>query len=100
MKTLAITIDQTPCRASYGILGQQALRQENAAYQKSAVLEGIATYVNRGDRMAKIAGEENGIAAIMSEQYISEPVPDVVIVPVERPVISVREVANRLDISI
>jgi hypothetical protein len=99
MSRLIITIDQTPCRASYGLLGQQALRREIAATQRSVIRENIANIVDRGDRLAKIVGEENSIPFIAGEAYPSEPVPDVVLTPIARPIIGVRE-AGVLDIVI
>jgi hypothetical protein len=52
MSRLILTIDQTPCRASYGLLTQEAFRRDLAARQREVVRENIARYVARGDRMA------------------------------------------------
>lgn len=98
MSRLLLTIDQTPCRASYGLLGQEAFRRDLAARQRSVVQEAIANYAERGDRLARIAAG-NGIADLAAEVYLSEPAPEITIVPVERPVIGVTE-ATAIDIVI
>ncbi|MDT8903898.1 DUF6470 family protein [Anaeroselena agilis] len=92
MSRLLLTIDQTPCRASYGILGHEAFRRDLVAKQRGVVQEAIANYVSRGDRLSK-AAPGNSIPDLAAELYLSKPVPQVALVPVERPVIGLAEVS-------
>jgi hypothetical protein len=98
MSRLLVTIDQTPCRASYGLLGQEAFRRDLVARQRGVVEESIARYVGRGDRMATIM-PGNGVADIAAEAYLDEPVVEVTITSVARPIIGVAEVTG-IDIVI
>lgn len=98
MSRLLLTIDQTPCRASYGLLGQEAFRRDLAASQRGVVQENIARYVARGDRMATIM-PGNSVVDIAAEAYLDEPAVEVTIASVERPIIGVTE-ATAIDIVI
>ncbi len=98
MSRLILTIDQTPCRASYGLLTQEAFRRDLAARQREVVRENIARYVARGDRMATMM-PGNTIIDISAEAYLDEPPVEVAIVPVARPIIGVTR-ATAIDIVI
>jgi len=93
-----LTIDQTPCRASYGILTPTASRQETDAFQKMAVANNIGEVVANGDRLAKFWSKANSIEEISAEAYGYHP-KDVVLKSVERPVIRwYPDNGNRVDI--
>ncbi len=98
MSRLILTIDQTPCRASYGLLGPDALRRDLAATHRGVAREATDNYVARGNRLATIAAG-NGIADLAAELYLSEPTPEVIVVPVERPVFGLTE-ATGIDVVI
>lgn len=92
MNRLILTIDQTPCRASYGVLGQEALRRDVAASQRRTVQENINRVVDRGNRLADITRES--IPDLAGAEYPSQAPPDVVLVAVARPDIRVSEVTG------
>jgi hypothetical protein len=99
MSRLLLTIDQTPCRASYGLLGHEAFRIDLRDRQRQVVQDNIARVVARGDRLAQI-NPGDGIAVIAAEAYLSEePAVDIALKFVERPVFSVIE-ARAIDIVI
>ena len=93
MRTI-LAIDQTPSRASYGLLTQDALRHKLVSEQKQAVREDIGRTVAEGNRMAHIETGENAIVEIAAEAYLSEAPPEVVLQPVERPSFHVAEITG------
>jgi len=94
MARLIVAIDQSPCRASYGLLGQQDFLRATAARQKQAVQDNIARVAADGDRLARIASRENAVVAIAAELYLSEPKKEVALVAVERPAFHLVEVTG------
>lgn len=88
-----VTIDQTPCRASYGLFSPSALLRDTTNRQKAAVMENIARFVSDGDRMAQIENKRNTIPAIAADSNYSEP-PDVVLTSIDRPDIRWREISG------
>lgn len=90
MTRMILTIDQTPCRASYGLKTQQAFRRDTLAYQKQVVRENIDRFVAEGNRMAAIETKENAIAEISADKNYSD-APEVVLGWIERPSFEVKE---------
>lgn len=95
MRTI-LAIDQTPSRASYGLLTQDAFRQELAAHQRQVVRENLDRTVAQGNRMAHIETGENAIVEIAAEAYLSKTPPEVVLRTVARPSFHVAEVTGGL----
>lgn len=63
-------IDQTPCRASYGIKEQLVWMRELSQKARQAAMEGLGRVVAEGNRMAQIENKEDAIVAIATEKAL------------------------------
>jgi len=91
MNGLVVRIDQTPCRASYGLLTQSSLLAQQEYDRKSELLGSIGQVAADGDRLAKAYTPSNSMPEIASEKYDVGPPPDVVFKLIDRPIITWRE---------
>lgn len=80
-------IDQSPCRASYGMKSTFAWSLDLSAAGKRQALETIGRIASQGDRMANIASGENAIINIAVENSMPKENGELVIVPIAPPVI-------------
>lgn len=96
-----LSIDQTPCRASYGLLTTSALLQDTVSRQKTVVLENIARFVAEGDRMAHIENKKaSSIPEMEADKVFTDP-PDIAVVYIDRPIIQyIPPTGNNIDISV
>ncbi|MBP2645902.1 MAG: hypothetical protein H6Q75_1342 [Firmicutes bacterium] len=97
MLSIRVTIDQTPCRASYGLLTPSARLDQDVADQKEAVRENIAAICARGDRLAKIWNKGNTVEELAAEAYAYQP-KEVQVKYIERPVIRCEPSSNFVNI--
>jgi hypothetical protein len=79
-----LEIDQSPCRASYGIKKLDQFTRDITAKSRRIVQEAIGKIAADGDRMARIESKENVIKALALEAGRPEPV-EVVLQPVAPP---------------
>lgn len=79
-----LSIDQSPCRASYGIKNWSEFSRDNAAAGKQAALEAVGRIAAEGDRLASIETGENAVAAIARDRMAYD-WPEVVIAPIAPP---------------
>lgn len=93
-----LTIDQTPCRASYGLLTPSALLTDLVRRQRAAVMENIGNYAATGDRLARIENPANRIESIAAERN-DEPL-TVGLKNIDRPVIRFEQASGLLDITV
>jgi hypothetical protein len=63
-------IDQTPCRASYGLKEQLVMMRELSQQARKAAMEGLGRVVSEGNRMAHIENNEDAIVAIATEKSL------------------------------
>ncbi|MBP2651815.1 MAG: hypothetical protein H6Q74_2640 [Firmicutes bacterium] len=82
-----LTIDQTPCRASYGILTPTARLWQTVAENQTEFLESLAETSENGDRLARIWNKANAIEEIAAEAYGYHP-KEVAVKCIERPIIN------------
>lgn len=82
-----LTIDQTPCRASYGLYTQAELLRRTTALQKQTVLDAIGKIAADGNRLRRFDIPGNSIPEMAAEAYSTAPPPDVVLVSIDRPII-------------
>ena len=81
-----LTIDQSPCRASYGYKDFLQLAREQAEAGRQAALEAIGRMAEEGNRLASIETGENAVAEIASDR-IAYTWPELVLVPIPPPII-------------
>lgn len=79
-----LEIDQSPCRASYGIYEHPEFVRQMAELGRQTALETIGRIAQEGDRMAAIETGEPVFANLAAEATIQE-VPDITIVPISKP---------------
>lgn len=79
-----VLIDQTPCRASYGLYTPDQFLENTTDDAKQAVLENIGQTAANGDRLTQIQNKTNPIPEMAYEASITS-VPDVVLQYVARP---------------
>lgn len=84
-----LEIDQSPCRASYGIRDQIGFTQANAAEGMRLAQEGVARVVQEGNRMANIGSHENALANIAMESTL-EPSGELTWAHVDAPIVNYR----------
>ena len=72
-----LSIDQTPCRASYGMLNNEAFARDGAERGRSTAFETIGRLAEEGDRMMRIESHENAIANMAADKNSPE-APEVV----------------------
>lgn len=80
-------IDQSPCRASYGIKSTFAWTLDLSAAGKRQAMEYISKVADEGDRKANIASKENAIANIATEHSRPRENGQLVWARIDRPVI-------------
>lgn len=86
--TGVLSIDQTPCRASYGLYTPSEFLRQTTAQQKQVVSENIAAIVADGNRMRRFDQPGNSIPQMAGEAYLSVPQKEVALVSIDRPAIS------------
>jgi hypothetical protein len=94
-----LQIDQTPCRASYGLYTPSEFLRQTTARQKQTVSGNIAEIVADGNRMRRFDKPGNSIPEMAAEAYLSEPQLEVALVFVDRPIISYTP-AGGVDVSV
>lgn len=83
-----LLIDQTPCRASYGLYTPSEFLRQTTARQKDTVSENVAKIVADGDRMRRFDIKANSIPEIAADAYLDTAPMEVALVSVDRPLIS------------
>jgi hypothetical protein len=96
MNGLTLRLDQTPCRASYGLLTNSARLEQTAGEQRQQLLSDVAEIAAEGDRMARAYTSANSIPEIASEKYSTGTPPDVFLKYIDRPIIDWQESAGSL----
>ncbi len=96
MSRQIITIDQSPCRASYGLLRPQDFLSATVASQKQTVRDNIANIVAIGDRLGRYGPRQDVIVAISAEAYLAEPPKEIVLRQIDRPTLDVAEISGGL----
>lgn len=97
----SLQIDQTPCRASYGLLTPSARLEDTANVRYQQFLADVGDIAAEGDRMARAYNRANSIPEIAAEKYISQQPPEVGLVYIARPIIDyVPAPGSRLDITV
>lgn len=81
-----MVIDQSPCRASYGLKTITQFTGDFAQKGMQAAFEAIGEIAEEGERLARIESGENAIVAIAVENSTDEPV-EVVLKSIPRPYI-------------
>lgn len=95
-----LKIDQTPCRASYGLYTLSEFLRRTTAQQKQTVSSNIATIAATGNRLRRFDRPGNSIPAIVAEAYLNEEQLNVGLVSVARPIISYTPVASQVDVRV
>lgn len=80
-------IDQSPCRASYGLKSTSAWTLELSAAGRQQAMETIARIASQGDRLANIASGENAIVNIAVENSLPKEKGELVWARIDPPVI-------------
>lgn len=81
-----LTIDGTPCRYSIGLKNNTDFAQDNAAFARQSVMEGIARVAEEGRRLTQIENKSNAITEIAAESNISE-LPSLIWAHIDAPII-------------
>ena len=79
-------IDQSPCRASYGIKNHTEFMHDVAELGRQTALEAVGRIAQEGDRMAAIESHEDAIINIATESTYSE-MPSITWAPIANPII-------------
>lgn len=94
-------IDQTPCRASYGLKEQLVWMRELSQQARKAAMEGLGRVVSEGNRMVHIENNENAIVAIATEKALQWDRVEVTWGDIARPIIRYQPgPGNFVDISV
>lgn len=96
----ALKIDQTPCRASYGLYTPSEFLRQTTARQKQAVSENIADIVGDGNRMRRFDIKANSIPEMAFEAYFDYEPLEVALVSVARPNIRYYPAGDGVDVSV
>lgn len=83
-----LRIDQTPCRASYGLYTPAEFQRQTTARQKQTVSDNTAAIVATGNRLRRFDIAGNSIPEMAAEAYLNVQPLDVALVSVDRPTIS------------
>lgn len=83
-----LTIDQTPCRESYGVKNQGVFWREFTAQVRAEVIETIATISAEGTRMSRIETGEKALLALSAEYVARDESKDVTVKAVDRPIVN------------
>lgn len=81
-----LEIDQSPCRASYGIKSSADFSRDAAEEGKRVAMETVGRIAQEGDRMASVESHEDAIVAMATETNFPPP-PEVILARVESPIV-------------
>jgi hypothetical protein len=94
-----LTIDQTPCRASYGLLSQKDFLADTVSRQRANVLRNIGEIASHGERLLHMENKANWIEEMAAER--DDTPLAVALVSIDRPVINYRQLTSpQVDIFI
>ncbi|MDR3560119.1 MAG: DUF6470 family protein [Negativicutes bacterium] len=79
-----LLIDQTPCRASYGLKTQAQFLADTSDQGKQTVLDNISRIATDGDRLSQIQNSGNTFPEMAYEASFT-PAPDIYLAYIARP---------------
>lgn len=94
MSRQILAIDQSPCRASYGVLNAGDFLSATVARQKQTVRENIDRIVADGNRLARDGARQDVVVAIAAERYLAQPPKEITIKPIARPRFRLAEITG------